>query len=116
MTYTKFYLIVHIIVGIFIIGFELFYRWITETYQINIRKCTNIFYIEFIQLNKIQSLNWFEKISNSLTELFDPIYDQCVKKELKLNANSIFFYLRYIWLTISSFYSCMVLKRSIVLK
>ncbi|CAF3137900.1 unnamed protein product [Rotaria sp. Silwood2] len=93
--YTRFYLIVHICIGILIIGFELFYRWIIQTYQIHIRICPNAFYIEFKQLNKSQSLNWFENNIHNLFEIFYSINNQCLSKELKLNFNPIFIYLRY---------------------
>ncbi|CAF0883414.1 unnamed protein product [Rotaria sp. Silwood1] len=114
--YTRFYLIVHICIGILIIGFELFYRWIIQTYQIHIRICPNVFYIEFKQLNKIQSLNWFENKIHNLFEVFYSINDQCLSKELKLNFHPIFIYLRYFWLSISCLYSCLVLKRAMKLE
>ncbi|CAF1490422.1 unnamed protein product [Rotaria sordida] len=114
--YTRFYLIVHICIGMLIIGFELFYRWIIQAYQIHIRICPNVFYIEFNQLNKIQTLNWFENKINNLFEIFYSINNQCLSKELKLNFNSIFIYLRYLWLSISSLYFCFVLKRTMELE
>ncbi|CAF1255422.1 unnamed protein product [Rotaria sordida] len=114
--YTRFYLIVHICIGMLIIGFELFYRWIIQAYQIHIRICPNVFYIEFKQLNKIQTLNWFENKINNLFEIFYSINNQCLSKELKLNFNSIFIYLRYLWLSISSLYFCFVLKRTMQLE
>lgn len=80
------------------------------------RTCPNIFYIEFKQLNNIQSLNWFENKLNNLVEAFYLINDQCLTKELNLNFQSIFIYLRYIWLGISTLYPCLVLKRAMELK
>jgi len=101
------YLIVHICIGIIIIGLEYFNRWMIQTYQIHIRTCPDIFYIEFKQLNNVQSLNWFENKLNNLI-----LSNKCSTKELNLNFKSIFIYLRYLWLSISSLYSCLGLKRA----
>ncbi|CAF3774900.1 unnamed protein product [Rotaria socialis] len=111
--YTRFYLIMHILIGILLFGFELFYRWIIQTYEIHIRICPNVLYIELKQLNKIQTLKWFDGKIDYLTETFYSIYDQCSSRELKLNFNSTFMYLRYLWLSIISLYSCIALKRAI---
>jgi hypothetical protein len=110
------YLIVHICIGIIIIGLEYFNRWMIQTYRIHIRTCPNVFYIEFKQLNNLQSLNWFENNLNNLVGRFYPINDRCSTKELNLNFKSIFIYLRYLWLSISSLYSCLALKRAMRLK
>ena len=108
--YTRCYLITHIFIGMFIIGFEFFYRWIIQTYQIHIRTCPDVFYIEFKQLNNIQTLNWFENKINNLIEALFSMNDQCSTKELKFNFKSIFIFLRYLWLSISSIYCCLALR------
>jgi len=108
---TRFYLIMHISIGILMIVFEYVYRWIIQTYGIYIRRCPNLISIEFKQLNNHQSLNWFENKLNNFVELFYSMNDQCSTKELKLNFHVIFIFLRYLWLTISSLYFCFALKR-----
>jgi len=100
----------YIFIGILIIIFEFIYRWIIQTYEIYIRTCPNLISIEFKQLNNHQSLNWFENKLNNFFEIFYSIYDQCLIKEFKLNLNSIFIFLRYLWLSISSLYFCFALK------
>ena len=106
----RFYLILHICIGIIILINEYFYRWIIQTYKIYIHQCSNEILIEFKQLYNIQSLNWFEKKLNYLMELFSLINNQCLIKEFNLNLNPIFTFLRYLWLTISSIYVCLSLK------
>ena len=113
----RFYLIVHICIGILIIGFELFYRWLIQRYQMYVRICPDVVYIELKQLNKIQSFNWLENKINNLVQAFYSINKQCFSKELKLNFNSIFLYLRYLWLSISGgLYSYFALKHIVKLE
>lgn len=107
------YLIVHICLGILIIGFELAYRWLMETYQIHIRICLNIFYIEFRKLNARQSFNWFGNTIHNLAEMFYVINDRCSSNELKFNLNPIFRYLRYLWLSIICLYYYRSLRRKV---
>lgn len=111
---TRFYLILYMCIGILIIGFELFYRLLIETYKIYIRICPNVFYIEFKEMNKIHSLNWFENKINNLIEIFYFINGQCFNKELKFNFNPIFLYLRYVWLGVVGVYCCFIFTRVII--
>jgi hypothetical protein len=110
LVYKRSYLIIHICIGILIIGFEYLYRRIIQTYEIYIRTCPDVFYIEFKQLNNIQTSNWLENKINNLVETFYSINNQCITKELKLNLNSMFLFLRYLWLSISGIYLCFALK------
>jgi hypothetical protein len=116
LIYQRFYLITHICIGILIIGFEYLYRWIIQTYRIYIRRCPDAFYIEFKQLNNIQRLNWFENKINNLVEIVYSMNDQCITKELIFNFNTIFLFLRCLWLTISIVYLCFALKRALEMK
>lgn len=103
---SRFYLIIHLCIGICIIIFEFFYRWIIEKYQIYIRTCSDVFSIEFKQINNHQSLNLFEKQLNNFIERFSSFNKQCLIKEFKLNLNFIFIFLRYLWFIVTSLYFC----------
>ena len=107
---TRLYLLLHIVIGLFIIGFELLHRWIIETYQIRIHTCPDVFYVELKQLNKAQYSNWFENRVTNLVELFNSIHCRCTSKELQLNFRFIFVYFRYFWLSVTSVYSYRILR------
>jgi hypothetical protein len=99
----------YILIGILILVLEFSYRWINQTYQIHIRTCPDVISIELKQLKNIQSVSWLENQINKFVEALYSINDQCSTKELKLNFQKTFIFLRFLWLGISSLYICFAL-------
>ena len=107
------YLFLHLCLGMLIVATEYFYRRLIQTYQIFVRTCPQMFSIEFRRMNSVHSLNWLEDKISHVLRVFYTTHDRCTPVELQWNAQSVFVYLRYLWLAISGFYSIRAVKRAV---